>query len=114
VIWQAEVAAKDGMNCGAAAWIADRIAFQTGLGLMLAVFDDPTSHQLPLLPPAELKSLRRSPGRIGAFVLVTEDEPPLLEVVWRHFDGHPISGERLDAVPFHLPRGIRNDRMSDV
>ena len=66
------------------------------------------------LPPAELRSLRRTLGGSCSFVLVAEDHPPLLEVIGRHLDGHPISGQRLDAVPFHLSRRIGDDCMSDV
>src|SRR3974377_1719813 len=74
------------------------------------LFGDPPSG----LSSAELISLRRTLGRSGPIVLVTEDQPPLLEVIGRHLDGHSISGQRLDAVPFHLSRCIGDDCMSDV
>src|SRR6202140_2662351 len=65
-------------------------------------------------PPSELVALRRAVHRSGAFVLVPEDQSPLLQVIGRDFDRHPVAGERLDAVLFHPPRRVGNELMAVV
>jgi hypothetical protein len=43
-------------------------------------------------PPPELVTLRRTAQRAGALVLVAEDQPPLFQIVGRHFYRHAIAG----------------------
>ena len=59
--------------------------------------------------PAPELAARRCTTRSSAtrtLVLVTEDQPALLEVVGRHFDRHPIARQRLDPVLLHLAGGV--------
>jgi hypothetical protein len=59
--------------------------------------------------PPELLALRRPVARRGALVLVAEDQPALLEVVWRHLDGDAVARESLDAVLLHLAGRVGDD-----
>src|SRR6185437_7387724 len=67
--------------------------------------------------PAAKLAARRCPAGHAAsrtFVLVTEDQPALFQVVWRHFDCHPVPRQRLDPVLLHLARGVGNDLVPGV
>jgi hypothetical protein len=69
----------------------------------------------PLLSPSvELIARRRSADRTGSFVPVAEDHPPLLQVVWRHFDRYAVTGKRLYPILLHSSRGVGDQRMSVV
>src|SRR5207253_3538444 len=46
--------------------------------------------------------------------LVTEDQPPFLEVVGRHLDRHPVARQRLDPVLFHLAGGVGDDLVPGI
>jgi hypothetical protein len=63
------------------------------------------------LAPPELIAHRRPGDRAGALFLVTEDQPSLFQIVRRDFDRHPVAGQRLDAVLFHLARRIGDELM---
>ena len=52
--------------------------------------------------------------RAGTLVLVTENQPTLLEVIGRHLHRHAVSCQGLDAVLLHLAGGIGNDLVSGV
>src|SRR6266699_867186 len=70
-----------------------------------------------LLPAAELAAPRRRTARAGAgwtLVLVTENQPALLEVVGRHLDRHPVPGQCLDPVLLHFSRGVGNDLVPGI
>src|SRR5215216_4018122 len=58
---------------------------------------------ISMSPPKGLRSAWTR--RAGALVLVTENQPPLLEVVRRHLHRHAIPGKRLDAILLHLAGG---------
>jgi hypothetical protein len=45
----------------------------------------------------------------GAFGLVAEIYPPLVEVIGRHLDPHPVAGEGPDAVLPHPSGGVGED-----
>lgn len=71
----------------------------------------------PILATAELTTRRRAPGSTATtrtFVLMTEDQASLLQVVRRHLDRHPVAGQRLDPVLFHLAGGIGHDFVSGI
>src|SRR5882757_1495166 len=57
---------------------------------------------------------RRSAGAAGTLVLVTEDQPSLLQIVGRHLDRHPIACQRLDAVLLHLAGRVGDNFMSGI
>src|SRR5260221_12083481 len=67
--------------------------------------------------PATELAARRCATRSAAartFVLVTEDQPALLQVIGRHLDRHPIARQRLDPVLFHLAGGVGDDLGSGI
>src|SRR5712691_1033867 len=66
------------------------------------------------LAPPELLPRGRTAHRRSALVLVAEYEPALLQVVGRHLDGDTIARQRLDAVLFHLARGVGDDHVAAV
>src|SRR5262245_17829233 len=68
------------------------------------------------LPAAALwaAARRTAGGRTRALVLVAEDQPALLEVVWRHLDRDPVAGQRLDAVLLHFTGGVGDDLVACV
>src|SRR5277367_3122175 len=70
------------------------------------------------LAAAELAAARRCTtrcaGGAGALVLVAKDQPPLLKVIWRHLDRHPIARQRLDPVLLHLARGIGDNLVPGI
>src|SRR5712671_6076047 len=57
---------------------------------------------------------RRSARAAGTLILVTEDQPALLQIVGRHLDRHPIACQRLDAVLLHLAGRVGDNFMSGV
>src|SRR6266850_6496520 len=57
---------------------------------------------------------RRSARAAGTLILVTEDQPALLQIVGRHLDRHPIARQRLDAVLLHLAGGVGDNFMSGI
>src|ERR1700736_2178345 len=68
------------------------------------------------LPAPELAA-RRCTTRASAarpLVLVTEDEPALFQIIWRHLDRHPIARQRLDPVLLHLAGGGGDDLVSGI
>src|SRR3984893_6165448 len=68
------------------------------------------------LPAPELAA-RRCTTRASAarpLVLVTEDEPALLQIIRRHLDRHPIARQRLDPVLLHLAGGVGDDLVSGI
>src|SRR5579862_5035262 len=78
---------------------------------VIAIFEAIGGH---VSPPAELVALRRAAHRSGAFVLVTEDQSPLFQIIGRDLDRHPVAGQRLDAVLFHPPRRVGDELMAVV
>src|SRR5258708_1206689 len=67
--------------------------------------------------PATELAARRCATRSAAartFVLVTEDQPALLQVIGRHLDRHPIARQRLDPVLFHLAGGVGGELVSGI
>src|SRR5271155_1228110 len=59
-------------------------------------------------------SARCATSSTRAFVLVTEDQPAFFQIVGRHFDRDPVTGQGLDPVFLHLACGIGNDLMPGV
>src|SRR5882757_3880911 len=57
---------------------------------------------------------RRSAWAAGTLILVTEDQPALLQIVGRHLDRHPIARQRLDAVLLHLAGRVGDNFMSGI
>ena len=57
--------------------------------------------------PAALILPRRRRRALG--VLVAEGDAALVEVVWRHLDGHPVTGNGADAELLHLACGVGDD-----
>src|SRR5260221_9928251 len=67
-------------------------------------------------PATELAAGRCATRSAAArtFVLVTEDQPALLQVIGRHLDRRPIARQRLDPVLFHLAGGVGDDLVSGI
>jgi hypothetical protein len=59
-------------------------------------------------------ALRRPGARSGTFVLVTENQSPLVEIIRRHFDCYSVTGKRFDPVLFHPPGRIGDDLMTPI
>src|SRR3954449_12102563 len=57
---------------------------------------------------------RRSARAARTLILVTKDQPALLQIVGRHLDRHPIACQRLDAVLLHLAGRVGDNFMSGV
>src|SRR6185437_8212108 len=69
------------------------------------------------LTAAELTARRSAPGSAASartFILVAEDQTSLLQIVRRHLDRHPVAGQRLDPVLFHLAGSIGDDFMPGI
>jgi len=64
--------------------------------------------------PPKLVTLRRTAQRAGAFVLVSEDQSPLFQIVRRYFYCHAIPGEGFDPILFHSSGSVGNELMSVV
>src|SRR5208282_4602774 len=62
----------------------------------------------------KLVALRRPTDRRRPLVLVAKDHATLFQIVGRNFDGHPIAGQRFDAVFLHPAGGVGDQRMSVV
>src|SRR5476649_2136418 len=56
----------------------------------------------------------RPTGTGGTLVFVTENQPALLEVIGRHLDRHPVSGQRLDPVLLHFSGGVGHDLVACI
>lgn len=73
-----------------------------GLGLLTA----------PELTPPRGGSARGTPAR--ALVLMAEDKAAFFQIVRRHLNCDPVSGQRLDAVLLHLTGGVGDDFVSGI
>src|SRR3954470_5294441 len=57
---------------------------------------------------------RRSARAARTLILVTEDQPPLLQIVGRHLDRHSIACQRLDAVLLHLAGRVGDNFVAGI
>src|SRR5436190_12099589 len=56
----------------------------------------------------------RTRDRPGTLVFMTEHQAALVKVIWRHFDGDAIAGQRLDPVLLHLAGRVSHDFVAGV